>query len=60
MLKTICGKTYDTDSAKMIKRKAVGVFGDPAGYEETLYQTESGLQTYVFMIEHIYREFRHV
>lgn len=25
-----------------------------------LYQTESGLQTYVFMIEHIYREFRHV
>lgn len=43
MLKTICGKTYDTDSAKMIKRKAVGVFGDPAGYEETLYQTESGL-----------------
>nr|DAW56281.1 MAG TPA: hypothetical protein [Caudoviricetes sp.] len=25
-----------------------------------LYQTEGGLQTYVFMIEHIYREFRHV
>ena len=43
MLKTICGKTYDTDNANMIKRKAVGVFGDPAGYEETLYQTENGL-----------------
>ena len=43
MLKTICGNTYDTDNATLIKRKAVGVFGDPAGYEETLYQTEGGL-----------------
>jgi len=43
MLKTICGKTYDTDNATLIKRKAVGVFGDPAGYEESLYQTEGGL-----------------
>ena len=42
MLKTICGKIYDTDNATLIKRKSVGVFGDPAGYEETLYQTESG------------------
>ncbi len=42
MLKTICGKVYDTDNSTLIKRKAVGVFGDPAGYEETLYQTESG------------------
>ncbi len=42
MLKTICGKVYDTDNATLIKRKSVGVFGDPAGYEETLYQTESG------------------
>lgn len=25
-----------------------------------LYQTESGLKTYVFMIEHLYREFCHV
>lgn len=43
MLKTICGKTYDTDNAELIKRKNVGVFGDPAGYEETLYRTEGGL-----------------
>lgn len=42
MLKTICGKVYDTDNATLIKRKSVGVFGDPAGYEETLYQTEAG------------------
>ena len=42
MLKNICGKTYDTDNAALIKQKAVGIFGDPAGYEETLYQTEAG------------------
>ncbi len=42
MLKTICGKTYDTDNATLIKRKSVGTFGDPKGYEETLYQTEGG------------------
>ena len=43
MLKTICGKQYDTDSAILVKKKTFGAFGDPAGYEETLYQTESGL-----------------
>ncbi|MEE0969736.1 MAG: hypothetical protein U0M06_10230 [Clostridia bacterium] len=42
MLKTICGKTYDTDNATLIKRKSVGAFGDSEGYEETLYQTEGG------------------
>jgi len=42
MLKTICGKTYDTDNATLIKRKAVGVFGDPAGYEERLFRTDDG------------------
>ncbi len=42
MLKIICGKTYDSDVATLIKRKAFGVFGDPLGYEETLYQTDSG------------------
>lgn len=43
MLKTICGKTYDTDNATLVKSKTVGVFGDPCGYEEMLYQTEGGL-----------------
>ena len=33
MLKTICGKVYDTDNATVVKRKSVGIFGDPAGYE---------------------------
>ncbi|MGN1048262.1 MAG: hypothetical protein ACI4QZ_06605 [Eubacteriales bacterium] len=43
MLKTICGKTYDTENAELVKRKSVGIFGDPAGYEEVLYKTEAGL-----------------
>ena len=43
MLKTICGKQYDTDSATLIKKKTFGAYGDPAGYEESLYQTEAGL-----------------
>lgn len=43
MKKTICGKLYDTELATVIKKVTVGDFGDPAGYEETLYQTEGGL-----------------
>ena len=43
MLKTICGKQYDTDSATLIKKKTFGAYGDPAGYEESLYQTQAGL-----------------
>ena len=43
MVKTICGKTYDTELSTIVKKKTVGEFGDPAGYEETLYQTEAGL-----------------
>lgn len=31
--------TYDTDRAKKISHKSHGAFGDPAGYEETLYRT---------------------
>lgn len=42
MLKNICGKTYDTENATIIKRKSVGLFGEPTGYEEVLYQTETG------------------
>lgn len=42
MKKIICKVEYDTDTATMIRKKTVGFFGDPAGYEETLYQTEGG------------------
>ena len=43
MKKIICKKEYDTDFATLIKKYTCGSYGDPAGYEETLYQTPSGL-----------------
>lgn len=43
MKKIICKKEYDTETATLIKKHTVGCFGDPAGYEESLYQTPSGL-----------------
>ena len=43
MQKVICKKTYDTKTATLIKKVTYGYFGDPAGYEEILFQTEGGL-----------------
>ena len=43
MQKVICKKEYDTESAALIKKYTYSYFGDPAGYEETLYQTPGGL-----------------
>ena len=42
MKKIICKKEYDTETATLIKKHTVGEFGDPAGYEESLYVTEGG------------------
>ncbi len=42
MKKTICKVEYDTQTSKLIQKRVFGTFGDPAGYEETLYQTEGG------------------
>ena len=42
MKKTICKREYDTETATLVLKNAVGNFGDPAGYEETLYQTPDG------------------
>ena len=42
MKKVICKVEYDTDASKLIQQKTWGVPGDPAGYEETLYQTADG------------------
>ena len=42
MKKVICKVEYDTAAAEIIKKKTFGVFGDPAGYEETLYKTADG------------------
>lgn len=43
MKKIICKREYDTETATLIKKVTVGAFGDPAGYEESLYQNEKGL-----------------
>lgn len=43
MIKTICKKEYNTENATCIKKCTYGYYGDPAGYEETLYQTPEGL-----------------
>lgn len=42
MKKVICKKVYDTETATLVKKVTSGYFGDPNGYEESLYQTESG------------------
>lgn len=43
MKKIICKREYDTENATLIKKVSVGKFGEPDGYEESLYQTEGGL-----------------
>ena len=43
MKKIIRNNEYDTETAVLIKKHTVGYFGDPAGYEESLYQTPKGL-----------------
>ena len=42
MKKIISKREYDTSKSELIKKVTVGTFGDPAGYEETLYKTEKG------------------
>lgn len=42
MQKTICKKVYDTATATVVKKVTFGYYGDPAGYEETLYVTPDG------------------
>ena len=34
---------YDTAKAQLLGERAYSYYGDPAGYEETLYQTKGGL-----------------
>ena len=42
MKKIIGKKEYNTETAMLIKQFTYSYFGDPAGYEETLYQTPDG------------------
>ena len=48
MKKTIFKKVYDTEASEIVKKFVSGVYGDPKGYEETLYVTEDG---YYFVYE---------
>ena len=42
MKKIICKVEYDTEAATVVAKLTSGEFGDPAGYEETLYVTQDG------------------
>ena len=42
MKKIICKVEYNTETAQLIGKYTNGTFGDPAGYEESLYLTEDG------------------
>lgn len=42
MKKVICNKVYDTETASVVKKNTYGVYGDPTGYEETLFVTPDG------------------
>lgn len=35
--------SFDTETARPIKTRSFGAYGDPAGYEETLYRTRNKL-----------------
>ncbi len=43
MKKIICKREYDTENATLVKKYTEGEFGDAAGFEESLYQSEKGL-----------------
>ena len=43
MKKIIYKREYNTEKAELIKKHTNGCYGDPAGYEEILFQTPDGL-----------------
>lgn len=42
MKKIICKVEYDTEASELVAKRSHGAFGDPAGYEESLYKTAGG------------------
>lgn len=42
MKKTICKVEYDTEASEIVAKYTSGMYGEPDGYEETLYRTEKG------------------
>ncbi len=43
MKKVIRKREYDSETATVVKKVTVSYLGDPAGYEEILFQTPDGL-----------------
>ena len=43
MQRIICKKNYDTETGTLVKKTTFGHYGDPRGYEVTLYETPEGL-----------------
>ena len=48
MKRIICKVEYDTEASTLVAKYTVGEFGDPAGYEESLYVTEGGKYFFYF------------
>ena len=44
MKKVIAKVEYDTESATLLKKYTEGFYGDPAGFEESLYETQGRKQ----------------
>ena len=42
MKKVICKVEYDTENSELVAKFTSGEFGDPSGYEESLYMTAAG------------------
>lgn len=42
MKKIICKVEYNTETAELVAKRTQGEFGDPAGFEESLYKTPDG------------------
>lgn len=42
MTKIICKVEYSTENSELVAKKVCGNFGDPEGYEESLYKTQDG------------------
>ena len=42
MIKVTKRRTYDTDTATVVKKCTCSYYGDPAGYELTMYITPEG------------------
>ena len=42
MKKVICKVEYNTEISTIVKKVTNGLWGDPKGYEETLYQMPNG------------------